>query len=378
MPAHVLQVITDRDRRGAQVFAADLAEAFVQRGRSVRTVALVRGRDRTSLNVPYLGDSPRSVRTLRVLRREIRRASVVVGHGSTTLAACAIASFGTGVPFVYRNIGDPIYWGNSPARRLRMRTFLKRPVRVVAVWPGAEAALTTEFGVPADRVTVIPKGTPAARFSPATQAQRRSARRFFGLEDGLPTAVYIGALSHEKNVDAAIEAIGKIPDATLIIVGDGPDRAELSSLAADRAPGRVIFAGTLDRPQFALAAGDALVLPSRTEGVPGVLIEAGFSGLPVVATDVGGVSDLVLDGRSGRVVQPGDEAAFAAALAEVFEYRRPLGEDVGRHLAAFEVGVIAERWDRLLVDLGAWGEAIPADRGERGDLRVAEAPSGSE
>src|SRR5689334_23828189 len=98
----VLQVITDTDRRGAQKFAVDLNDALDKRHVQVETVALERGSDHRGFDVPVLGPSRTAAATLRALRAHMSRSSVVVGHGSTTLYACALASVGTGVPFVYR------------------------------------------------------------------------------------------------------------------------------------------------------------------------------------------------------------------------------------------------------------------------------------
>src|SRR4051812_4285557 len=100
----VLQVITDTDRRGGQVFAQDLGEALRARGHDVRTVALVPGAGTWTLAVPTLGRQARGLSTLRALRKEMPRSGVVIAHGSSTLAACALAGLGTGVPFIYRQI----------------------------------------------------------------------------------------------------------------------------------------------------------------------------------------------------------------------------------------------------------------------------------
>ena len=144
----ILQVITDRNRRGAQVFAVDLAEALTARGQLVRTVALERGPSDEPLDVPHLGASRLALTTLRALRSEIASAEVVVGHGSTTLVACGLAATGTGVPFVYRQISDSLFWAPTALRRLRVRAAMTRATAVVALWPGAAATLESRFGVP--------------------------------------------------------------------------------------------------------------------------------------------------------------------------------------------------------------------------------------
>lgn len=355
MRGGVLQVITDTDRRGAQVFACDLADALAARGRDVRTVALVAGRDEAGLPVPTLGRRSFEARTLLALRREARRARVVVGHGSKTLAACAVATLGTGVPFVYRNIGDPRYWNDTPARRLRTRAALRRARAVVALWPRAADDIAGLLGVRRDRIRVIPNGVPGARFAPPDHAAREDARRSLGIANGMPAAVCMGSLSPEKNVEGAVLAVGAVPDLLLLVVGDGPARERLAALADRVAPGRVRFTGATERPEQALAAADVLVLPSLTEGIPAVVIEAGLSGLPVVATDVGGVGQVVADRETGRLVAPGDAEALADALREAVAQAGSLGPAArARCLERFEISPIATAWDEVLGELGAW------------------------
>ncbi|MFI5048152.1 MAG: hypothetical protein ACHQIG_13885, partial [Acidimicrobiia bacterium] len=134
--ARVLQVVTDTDRRGAQVFATDLHAALARQGRDVRTVALAPGKV-GGLVLPVLGERRRSVATLRALRHEVASAAVVVGHGSTTLPLGAIATVGTGTPFVYRQISDSVFWAPSGLRRLRVQAAMRRCAALVALWPGA-------------------------------------------------------------------------------------------------------------------------------------------------------------------------------------------------------------------------------------------------
>jgi glycosyltransferase involved in cell wall biosynthesis len=111
----------------------------------------------------------------------------------------------------------------------------------------------------------------------------------------------------------------------------------------------VRFIGPVADAAEALALADVLVLPSLTEGMPAVSIEAGMSGLPVVASDVGAVRDVVLDGETGAVVPSGDPGALARALADVLAAPAELGRRARDHcLARFEIGVVAAAWDALL------------------------------
>jgi glycosyltransferase involved in cell wall biosynthesis len=349
----ILQVITDTDRRGAQVFAMDLEEELATRGWQVETVALALGDSDHPLPVRVLGKKRLSLRTLLSLRRAARGAQIVVGHGSATLQACAVALYSSGVPFVYRNIGDPVYWARSRSRRLRKRAMLSRAHAVVAVWPGAARALHDVFRVPHTKVRVIPKACPAARFPPVQHSERMSSRRRLGLPDGAPTAVYVGALSPEKNVEIAIRAIGALSPAVLVLAGDGPDRHRLEFIARSIAPHRAIFLGVTDRPHEVLAAADVLVLPSKTEGVPGALIEAGLRGLPVVATRVGGVPSMLEGSSMAVLVPPDDQGALTEALRVLLSQELPRVRARADWTNRFEIGPVGESWDHFLAECGA-------------------------
>ncbi|HEX2027366.1 MAG TPA: glycosyltransferase family 4 protein [Nitriliruptorales bacterium] len=345
----ILQVITDTDRRGAQVFGRDLHGALTALGWRVRTVALSPGSHPDPLDVPVLGDRPLAPTTLGRLRREASDAQLIIAHGSTTLPACGLGTAGLATPFVYRNIGDPCFWANTPGRRLRVRILLQRARAVAALWPGAARALTRSFGVQAGRVRVIPNGVPVERFPPVEPGERPRARGRLGLRPDAATAVYVGALTDEKDVGTAIRAVPLLRGWQLLVVGEGPLRSSLQHLADRVAPGHVRFSGPTRTPHEAFAAADVVLLPSRTEGLPAVLIEAGMSGLPAVATDVGGVREVVLAGRTGELVPPGDPRRFARAVRTVLQHADRYGQAARRHcVARFELQVVATAWDDFL------------------------------
>jgi glycosyltransferase involved in cell wall biosynthesis len=194
MSGPVLQVISSTARRGAEIFALDLAAGLRARGRVVETVALTVSPHANRLDVPVLGERTLGVSTLRALRRRIATATAVISYGSRSLPACAIASLGTGTPFVYRSIGDVVSYAGSVTRRARVSLYLRRTTAVVALWPGAAHALTSRHGVPTDKITVIPRGVPAERFALVDAARRVEARSALGLPPDAPVALFLGAL----------------------------------------------------------------------------------------------------------------------------------------------------------------------------------------
>jgi len=346
MRRHVLHVTASTDRRGAETFAADLDTALTARGRASDLVALAPGAQGGTSARP-LGRRRFDPAGLWRLRRLCASSATVVGHGSSTLPACALATAGTSAAFVYRNIGDPEFWAGTPARRARVRWLLSRADLVAALWQGSADALIRSFGVPASKLVVIPNGRPAAEFPLVDHDRRSMARERLGLAG--PVVVYLGALGPEKRVDVIIRAVGRLVDATLVVAGDGPLRSRLEQLAVEELGGNARFLGAVASAAPVLAAADVVVLASQTEGLPAVLIEAGLSGLPVVSTDVGGVSTIVEDGVTGSLVPPGNPAALAGALGSVLAAPADMGQKAHvRCMERFEMQAVSDRWDDLL------------------------------
>jgi glycosyltransferase involved in cell wall biosynthesis len=145
-----------------------------------------------------------------------------------------------------------------------------------------------------------------------------------GLPPGLPVAGTVGRLETQKAQDVLLRAFAEVRrdglDARLLLVGDGRERGNLTRLAAALGVGDAVhFAGTRRDLPTVFAALDVFALPSRWEGTPLALIAAMAAGLPVIATPVGGVPDVVRDGETGRLVPADDVAALTAALREALQ-----------------------------------------------------------
>ncbi len=146
-----------------------------------------------------------------------------------------------------------------------------------------------------------------------------------------PRIVSIGRLAAPKDPIALVRALAELPPGTFtaVLVGDGPLRAAVEREAGTHGLGGVItLTGARDDVGAVLAGADVLVLASRSEGAPLSILEGMAAGLPVVASDVGGVAELVADGETGLLVPPGDPTALAAALQRLVAdapLRRRLG-----------------------------------------------------
>jgi glycosyltransferase involved in cell wall biosynthesis len=168
----------------------------------------------------------------------------------------------------------------------------------------AEGLATTSIAVIPNVVTVPPRR--ADSDSGVTRARRRV----------ITVANLRPEKSHETLLDAAARLVPGFPDLEILVVGDGPRRAELERRVREQALSHTVrFLGHREDVADLLAASDAFVLPSISEAFPNSAIEAMAAGLPVVASATGGLLDLIEHGRTGLLFEPGDADALADALA---------------------------------------------------------------
>jgi glycosyltransferase involved in cell wall biosynthesis len=198
----------------------------------------------------------------------------------------------------------------SPSQIRLQRLAYRCATKVVANSPAARRMLEREGVAPAS-IAVIPNGVDLAAF--ARDKPASTVRRFI-------TVANLRAEKNHETLLAAAAALQRVySDVEFQIVGDGPRRQQLEQLAHDRGLSRVTFLGHREDVAALLAAADAFVLPSRSEAFPNGALEAMAAGLPVVASAVGGLLDLLEDGRTGLLVPPGDPEALAAALRSLID-----------------------------------------------------------
>jgi glycosyltransferase involved in cell wall biosynthesis len=355
----ILQVITDTDRRGAQVFATDLGAGLERRGHDVMTVALGPGRHKAGLDHEVLGPRRRSFGGMRRLRELMACHDVAVAHGSTTLPVCAVAGLGVPTPWVYRQISESLFWASNPGRRVRVAAGLSRASMVVTLADSQGAVLAEHFGVPRHRLRVVPNGVPSERFVATDAHGQRLARTALDIDPEAAVVAYVGALVPEKGVDLAIEATAALPGVHLVVAGDGEQRRALEQMAARSAPERVHFVGVIPEVVTAYHAADVVVLPSRGgDSMPATLIEAGMCGRPTVATDVGAIAEVIESGITGEIVPTGDARRLARATQRLLADRAALaamgGAARARCLARFDIDVVACQWEAALIEASSF------------------------
>jgi glycosyltransferase involved in cell wall biosynthesis len=272
---------------------------------------------------PGSGHDWRSLRSHVVAIRELAPDIVHANLASPWSCQYAIAASGLvrrpRVVAVYQLAVPPI-----SARQRQVKRVTARIVdRHVGVGENTSREVEALVGLPAGSVRTIHNGVPDVR--------RPTARR---PRQG-PLVGAIGRLEHQKGLDVLIRAFAFVDDATLVVIGDGSERASLEQLAREVGiADRVVWTGWRDDGRDYLGALDVVALPSRFEGFPLALLEALLARAAVVATDVGSVAEAVRNGKTGLLVPPDDPAALAGAVGRLLADRslgRRLGEQ-GREL----------------------------------------------
>jgi glycosyltransferase involved in cell wall biosynthesis len=366
-----LNVITTGERRGAEMFAADLIRALAGVGIEQR-VAILYGT--TPVPADYAAPTdilaasragqmrglrvdPRAVRKLRAINRRWRP-DVIQAHGGEPLKYSAI-SCGLRGRIVYRRIGLSPSHATRGLPRLAYRRLMGRCRRIVAVAEAVRRETIEAFGIPASRVVTIPRGVDPGRIR--SEASREECRRRLGISLDATVVLSLGALSWEKDPLTHLEVMERIrrelPQAVHLIAGDGPLRGEVEERAQVLGlDGRSRILG--NRPDVAdlLAATDLLLLASRTEGMPGCLVEAGMAGVPVASFAVAGAPEVVVDGESGYLVPSGDVAQLARRATELLtnaELRARMGAAArDRCEKAFDISIVAPRYLSIYEEVG--------------------------
>jgi len=289
-------------------------------------------------------------------RKEVARLnpSVVVAHGGDAMKYAVPALAGTGRPLVYCVIGT--FAGRpTPLREWVWRRLMAQATLAVAAGNEVNDECTGRFRVLRQRVVTIPYGRDPSEFTPRSGPAPAGERE--------PTLIFVGALTPQKQPDRFVEVVRHLRSGgrsfRAVIVGDGPLAPTLATVAP--AHGIELLGPRSDIPELFRAA-DVFVFPSRPngEGLPGVLIEAGLSGLPTVATPVPGVSTVICDGQTGLIVDDSvpEMASAIGRLLDDTETRVTMGAAARRRCeSSFTLALMAQRWRDALQPLLTGPEA---------------------
>ena len=349
MKVLIVSGIWPPDVGGPASHAPEVAEFLLGRGHSVEVVTTA-GAPPEQREYPVRwasrehGPGIRHLMAAALIRERARRSDVVYSTGM--LGRTALGSATARRPFVAKLTqdpaferalrrgqfsGDPVaFQSGSSARVLRAaRDFELRRAAHVICPSSFLAGLVRGWGVPEERISVLPNPTPVMPLLPEPERGSR------------PLLAFAGRMTAPKALGVALEAVAQVPEVDLALAGDGDDRAALEARAHELGlDSRVRFLGSLPRDQVLalFRSADAALLSSAWENFPHTLVEALAVGTPAIATNVGGVPEIVTDGENGLLVPPGDPAALAGAI------RRLLSDDELRARLSAAAAPSAERF----------------------------------
>jgi glycosyltransferase involved in cell wall biosynthesis len=377
----IAQLVTCRQLRGAEVFAHQLCEELDRLGHATSILYLYRSdhdggpplraadrvlegsREHPAERIP--GFHPGLLFRLQRLVRGFDPDVVQVNGSRTVKYGGLLRWFSPRARWalVYRSIGDPRRWlvGERRAAIYR-RVVISRIDGAVAVSSNTMRSLKSwhRFTGP---MTRIPRGVDPARLVPEVGAA--DLRASLGTPPGRSVALFVGSLSPEKRPDRFIRAVmaarRRGADVEGWMVGDGALRSALES-SEPGAGAAIRFLGAQQDVASYMAAADVLLLTSDTEGLPGVVLEAGVLGKASIATRVGGVEEAVLDRVTGVLVGAEDEEGLAGALLDLLRdpaLRCRLGERAREWvLREFAIDRIAQRYLEFYGSLGERRRAV--------------------
>jgi len=320
----ILQIIQKKQLRGAEVFASQLSQHLVGLGHTVRIVSLLDG----DAQLPFAEEIvPLSVRLKKRfsdrqgwkrLAEEVAsfQPDVVQANAGDTLKYAILSKtfYRWKAPVIFRNASMVSAYIKSPVIRRFNGFLVGRVAHIASVSKASSADMVKLFPQAAGKISVIPGGIEERTVSTIPR------------EVGYAYLVHVGGFSFEKNHRGLLrifrDVLAQRKNVKLWLVGDGPLRNEVEAYATELGVAQATyFLGYQSHALDYIASADALLLPSVIEGLPGVVLEAFYTRTPVVANDVGGISELVENEKTGWLIAKDDEANFAKAVLQVLDER---------------------------------------------------------
>lgn len=258
-----------------------------------------------------------ALRLLRQLRPDVIHAHELLSPATTAVAAKQ--RFGS--PIVAKvlrggTLGDLAKLHNKPLGARRIASLRQHMDAFITTSHEIDAELEA-FSIDLSRRIYIPNGVDTDRFAPVTRADKQALRQPLNLLPDSPVVLFMGRLAAEKRVDNLLAIWPTIrhahPHAELFIIGTGDEESKLRATAGLG----VKFMGAIDDVAPYLQMADVFVLPSATEGLSNAMLEALATGLPVIATQVGGAPDIITDGINGSLIPPDDRSRLQDALSKL-------------------------------------------------------------
>ncbi|WP_298247459.1 glycosyltransferase [uncultured Christiangramia sp.] len=319
----ILHLIHTNQRRGAEIFAVQLSEIQQRYGHEVKIVSVYTGNDslKTISKIETLSGSFNSrfydIKAWYRLSRIIKKfdPDVIQANAGDTLKYAIFSKFFFfwKVPIVFRNASEIGRYLNSNLQKNYNSFLFKRTDYIISVSNASKKDIISRFPYLKERTVVIPIGL---------QNNTSIKKVYFEPKEAFHI-IHVGGFTFEKNHEALIEIFEGLhrnnPNTYLHLIGDGPLRSSIETMVGNaRLEKFVNFHGFIDNPLNYVSGANVLVLPSKIEGLPGVILEAMFCKTPVVAYNVGGISEIV-NSKTGFLVSKDDVEEFKNAIVKVLE-----------------------------------------------------------
>ena len=296
----------------------------------------------------FVFDAVRALRTLRP-KYDLIHTHQALWEAISTGAG---RDFFSNAPILIQPASSGYFGEAEELARTKGVSILRRLVLRNPYFAAISADIETQWkklGVPPEKIFRMASGVDAEQFKPGPSTVE------FNLPNR-PRVLFTGRLHPQKNIDLLLDAwpgvINRLPNASLLLIGDGPDRARLETKAREAGLlDSLRFLGAVADPAEWLRAGDAFVLPSVAEGMSNSLLEALASALPCLATDIGGNTDLIRPEKDGLLLPANDPNAWTLALIRVLadrDFAAKLGQAARAKIETeFALPVVVDRYVAL-------------------------------
>lgn len=322
----ILQLVQKPQLRGAEMFASQLSTHINEKGHKAILVFVFPGQAPLPFSgeTKHLNGSPKKrmwdLKAWRTLAQIIweEKPDVVQANAGDTLKYAVLSKlfFKWKQPIVFRNASTiSLYIKTTPAKLLN-GFFFKHASRIVSVSSTSATDFAKLFPQFKERIVTVPIGIEETINNTAEENVIPGALK--------PVLVHVGGFTYEKNHVRLIEIFEGIrkqqPGASLHLVGSGPLQAQIEELVKQKGlQQQVHFYGFRNDAMQFMKKADVLLLPSIIEGLPGVILEAFYCKTPVVAYNVGGIGEVVINGKTGYLVPKGNEEAFVENVLKALD-----------------------------------------------------------
>jgi len=305
----IFQVIQKAQLRGAEIFACQLSEHLKNRGHEVKVICLFEG----NASLPFSGEyiylnRPMNGRLVdfqgwkafaQLVKEE--QPDIIQANAGETLKFCVMSRFffSWSCPIVFRNASTMSKYFGKGLKRMFYKFLLQQVDGIASVAEFPKMDLMQYFSLSEDKIKVIPVGIEQVDVNPIPIL-------------GNPKLIHVGGFSFEKNHQGLIQIFEKIlarfPEAHLTLLGDGKLREKTGQLVKEKGlENHISFLGNVKNPMDFMASAEVMLFPSILEGLPGVILEAQYIGLPVIAYNVGGIGEIIEHEKTGLLVEKGEE-----------------------------------------------------------------------